>query len=101
MLVLLATGARAMQTTHVIVEGLVQGVCFRDYTRRQAYALQLTGWVRNLPNGSVEAMFCGPSDKVAEMLQWLRRGSPHSRVDGLHIREEVTEEHFTTFEIRY
>ena len=44
-----------MQTTHVIVEGLVQGVCFREYTRRQAYTLQLTGWVRNLPDGSVEA----------------------------------------------
>ena len=90
-----------MQTTHVIVEGLVQGVCFREYTRRQAYTLQLTGWVRNLPDGSVETMLCGPSDKVAEMLQWLRRGSPHSRVDELHIREDAGTERFTTFEIRY
>jgi acylphosphatase len=90
-----------MRRTHVIVEGLVQGVCFRDYTRRQAFTLQLTGWIRNLPNGSVEAMLCGQSDKVAAMLQWLRQGSPRSRVDALHIDELTGEELFTTFEIRY
>jgi acylphosphatase len=90
-----------MPVTHVIVEGLVQGVCFREYTRRQALALQLTGWVRNLRNGSVEAMLCGPSDKVAEMLQWMRRGSPYSRVDELHIDEIAGEEVLAAFEIRY
>ncbi len=90
-----------MRRIHVIVEGLVQGVCFRDYTRRQAFTLQLTGWVRNLPDGSVEAMLCGESDRVATMLQWLRQGSPRSRVDELHIDELVGEELCTTFEIRY
>jgi acylphosphatase len=90
-----------MRRIHVIVEGLVQGVCFRDYTRRQAFTLQLTGWVRNLPDGSVEVMLCGESDRVATMLQWLRQGSPRSRVDELHIDELVGEELCTTFEIRY
>ncbi|MDK9707346.1 MAG: acylphosphatase [Desulforhopalus sp.] len=90
-----------MQTTHVIVEGLVQGVCFRDYTCRQAFILQLTGWVRNLPDGSVEAMLRGPSNKVAAMLQWLRQGSPYARVDRLQVTEVDGDEVFTTFEIRY
>ncbi|MBU1564425.1 MAG: acylphosphatase [Proteobacteria bacterium] len=90
-----------MRMTHVIAEGLVQGVCFRDYTRRQAFTLGLTGWVRNLRNGSVEAMLCGPTDKVAEMVRWLRQGPPHSRVDELLINEVAVEEQFTTFEIRY
>lgn len=91
-----------MQMTHVIVEGLVQGVCFREYTRRQAYTLQLTGWVRNLPNGYVEAMLCGRGDKVTAMLQWLRQGSPYSRVDELHVTElNGGSEEFSTFEIRY
>ena len=90
-----------MRTTHVIVEGLVQGVCFRDYTRRQAYTLQLTGWVRNLRDGSVEALLCGATDKVDAMLDWLRQGSPRSRVDNLHIREVTDEKRYTTFEIRF
>ena len=90
-----------MPMTHVIVEGLVQGVSFREYTRRQAFTLQLTGWARNLPNGSVEVMLCGQSDRVATMVQWLRQGSPRSRVDELHIGEVTGEEQYTTFEIRY
>ncbi len=87
--------------THVIVKGLVQGVCFRDYTRRQAFTLGLTGWVRNLSDSSVEAMLCGPTDKVAAMVQWLRQGSPRSRVDELHIDEVSGEEQLSTFEIRF
>jgi acylphosphatase len=91
-----------MQMIHVIVEGLVQGVCFRDSTRRQAFTLGLTGWVRNLPNGSVEAMLCGPGDKVAAMITWLRRGSPYARVDTLHVTKvDGGDDNFTTFEIRY
>lgn len=97
----MAPAAQTTQTTHVIVEGWVQGVAFRDYTQRQAFILGLTGWVRNLTNGSVEVMLSGQSDKVAEMLQWLRQGSPRAQVDKLHIEEVVSQEHFTTFAIRF
>ncbi len=90
-----------MLMTHVIVKGLVQGVCFRDYTRRQAFALGLTGWVRNLGDSSVEAMLSGPTDKIAAMIQWLRQGSPRSKVDELNIHEVSGEEQFSTFEIRF
>jgi acylphosphatase len=90
-----------MTMTHVIVEGLVQGVSFRDYTRRQAFILHLTGWVRNLSDGSVEAMLCGADSDITRMLDWLRQGSPRSRVDNLRIRQVPATEHFTTFAIRY
>ncbi len=91
----------AMRMTHVIVTGLVQGVCFRDYTRRRAFTLGLTGWVRNLPNGSVEAMLSGPTDKIAEMVEWLPQGSPHSRVDELRLDDVHSDEEYTSFQIRY
>ena len=90
-----------MKTTHVIVQGRVQGVCFRDYTCRQARRLNLCGWVRNKDDGTVEAIFTGAESDVTSMLEWLRQGSPGSRVDTVHCRDVTSEEDFTTFEIRY
>lgn len=90
-----------MKTTHVQVEGRVQGVCFRDYTQRQAHQLNLSGWVRNKRDGSVEAIFSGDDRNVKAMLEWLKQGSPLSRVDNIHIHETITEEEYTTFEVRY
>ena len=65
---------------HALVHGRVQGVFFRDYTRREALRLGLTGWVRNLANGRVETEFEGNSEQVETMLDWLSIGSPQSRV---------------------
>lgn len=90
-----------MKTTHVIVEGRVQGVCFRDYTCRQARRLNLCGWVRNKDDGTVEAIFTGAESDVTSMLEWLRQGSPGSRVDAVRSRDVTPEEDSTTFEIRY
>lgn len=90
-----------MKTTHVQVEGRVQGVYFRDYTQRQAYQLNLSGWVRNKLDGSVEAILSGDDTNVKAMLEWLKQGSPLSRVDNIHIHETITEEEYTTFEVRY
>lgn len=70
-----------MTRVQVRVEGRVQGVFFRDFTRREATRLGLTGWVRNLPDGAVEALFEGGEEAVAAMLTWLQTGSPRSRVD--------------------
>jgi len=90
-----------MRTTHVIVEGLVQRVCFRDATRCQAESLKIGGWVRNLADGSVEAVLCGPPEKIDKMLFWLRQGPPHARVDNLQIEELPDESQFSFFEIRF
>ncbi len=81
-----------MQTIHVIVEGKVQGVCFRDYTNRQARQLNLTGWVRNRRDGTVEAILRGDEGDVAAMLDWLKQGSPMSRVDKIRTSDVTSEE---------
>lgn len=90
-----------MKATHVIVKGRVQGVFFRDYTQRQAEQLNLTGWVRNLRDGSVETVICGSEDNISSMLEWLKAGSPHSRVDNLQKEEIDSDEKYTSFEVRY
>ena len=90
-----------MKTIHVIVEGRVQGVCFREYTRRQAQQLNLSGWVLNNRDGTVEAIFHGTEREVQAMLDWLRQGSPSSKVVDIHSKEVPFEEQYTNFEIRY
>lgn len=90
-----------MKTTHVIVEGRVQGVFYRDYTHRQALQFNLSGWVRNKRDGTVEAIFMGAENNVQSMLDWLWQGSPSSRVDNIRISEITPEEQYTTFEIRF
>lgn len=71
----------------VRVHGRVQGVWFRDHTRRAAQELGIAGWVRNLPDGTVEAEFHGPATAVAAMVAWCHRGSPHSRVERVEERD--------------
>lgn len=65
----------------MIVEGFVQGVSFRYYTYRQAQQLGLAGWVRNLADGRVEAVFEGEEAAVNEIVDWCRRGPPSAQVD--------------------
>ncbi|MBC8317435.1 MAG: acylphosphatase [Desulfobulbaceae bacterium] len=65
---------------HVIIEGRVQGVFFRACTRDEAVRLGLYGWVRNLPDGSVEALIAGEEQTVDRMLEWLQTGPPMADV---------------------
>ncbi len=67
----------------VHIQGRVQGVGFRAWTERQAQALDLDGWVRNEPDGSVRALVSGPDDAVARMLALLRGGPRHASVASL------------------
>ena len=76
------------RTVRVRIEGRVQGVGFRYWTERVATKLGLTGWVRNRRDGSVEAVFSGPADAVAEMLQRCHDGPPSARVDRINVVEE-------------
>ena len=84
---------------HVYISGRVQGVFFRANTCKQARELALTGWVRNLPNGRVEAVFEGERENVEEMLSWCRTGTPPARVDHVDAEEEDTAGNFIGFEI--
>ena len=72
-----------MRRVHVVISGLVQGVGFRYYARQQAERLGITGWVRNRPDGSVEAELEGTSDAVAAMLDWVAEGPASARVRNL------------------
>jgi len=85
----------------VLVHGRVQGVFFRDYTRREAQHLGLSGWVRNLATGSVEAEFEGGAEQLAAMLEWLSTGSPLSLVSRVEHREVAVESGEHGFAIRY
>jgi acylphosphatase len=67
-------GTGEIGRARVKVSGQVQGVFFRAETRNRARSLDLSGWVRNTPDGSVEAAFEGPEDRVRSMLEWCRRG---------------------------
>lgn len=67
-------------SVHALVSGKVQGVYFRDHTRRRAQALHLTGWVKNLPDGRVETLASGPRAAVVQFIEWLKEGSPQAQV---------------------
>jgi acylphosphatase len=81
--------------------GKSTGVFFRDYTRRQAQTLGVEGWVRNLPNGSVEAMIKGKKSEINNMIEWFHSGSPLSRVTEVVADEVMPIEKLRNFEIRY
>ena len=84
---------------HVTVTGLVQGVFFRAWTREQAPQLGVTGWVRNCPDGRVDAHVEGEQDAVERLIALLRRGPAAARVDDVHLWD-VELFDFDDFEVR-
>jgi acylphosphatase len=85
---------------HVRVNGRVQGVGFRYSTADEARRRRLTGWVRNLDSGAVEAVFEGPRLAVEDMLRWCDDGPPGAYVREVATRWDEPPEHFVRFEIR-
>jgi len=94
-------GFSDVRRIHVLVAGLVQGVNFRAFTRRQALALGAHGWARNLPDGRVEAVAEGSDDAVAGFLAACREGPPAAAVEAVEVREEAYRGEFDGFEVRY
>lgn len=88
-----------MQRRHVYISGLVQGVYFRVYTREAAMECGVVGWVRNLRDGRVEAVFEGDDMAVDKMLKWCWIGSPPSRVEAVEALEEPYRGEFEKFTI--
>ena len=86
---------------HVYVEGRVQGVGFRYSACDRAAALGLTGWVRNLPDGRVEATFEGPRPALEEVLSWCREGPRWADVSGVETQWERADPQYTDFRPRY
>ena len=90
-----------MKRVTVIVTGLVQGVSFRYYTRREARRLDLTGWVRNEADGSVSVVAEGSDDSLKALLQFLEDGSPSARVQQIAAEWSQASGEFGSFEVRF
>ncbi len=83
-------------TRHLRITGRVQGVFYRESMRMRAEALGVTGWVRNLRNGAVEAVIQGEENAIAELIAWCRIGPPAAAVSNVEI--SFAPGHFTRFE---
>ncbi len=86
---------------HVIVTGRVQGVWFRESTRQRAVDLGLSGWVRNLADGRVEAVFEGELAAVRAALDFVREGPPLAQVNDLQLEEGPAQSKEQGFEVRF
>jgi len=85
---------------HVWVSGAVQGVYFRAYAEDEAAFRRVAGWIRNAPDGRVEAIFEGAPESVQAVIHWCHQGSPASRVTGVEVAwEEPRGE--SGFRVRY
>lgn len=85
---------------HLLVYGLVQGVGFRYAARDAASDFGVSGWVRNLPDGSVEIVAQGSVDAVAKMTAWAERGPRHAAVSRIEVERETPVAGLTGFDIR-
>ncbi len=88
------------ERAHVYVSGEVQGVFFRDSARQKAEQLDVAGWVKNLPDGRVEALFEGAPEKVREMIRWCEEGPSHATVEDVEAEFEDSGEDLDGFEVR-
>jgi acylphosphatase len=83
------------------IRGRVQGVFFRHHTKQEADRLGITGWVKNLPDGSVEALICGGEKQLERMESWLAEGPPAATVEEIESSTQQPDTTFSHFEVRY
>lgn len=86
---------------HAHISGRVQGVFFRSETQDEAIKKNVTGWVRNLPDGRVEAVFEGEKENVENVIEFCKRGSPGARVTKVDVNWQDFTGEFKNFGIRY
>lgn len=82
---------------HIFISGKVQGVFFRSSTKIKAEELGIFGWVKNLPDGRVEAVLEGEKENVEKMVEWCRKGPEYAGVTGLEAVEENYKNEFNNF----
>jgi len=83
----------------IVVHGSVQGVSFRYYTCRRALELGVSGWVRNLPDDTVEGLFEGNDSAVQSLVEWCRLGPSAARVERLDVRRDTYTGEFESFTV--
>jgi acylphosphatase len=89
-----------MVRAHLFISGIVQGVGYRWSCNREARAVGLTGWVKNLPDGRVEAVLQGSREQVERMIKWCYRGPSEAQVSDIAVTYEDSLEDFKEFGIR-
>ena len=88
-----------MPARHLLVKGKVQGVFYRASARKVARSAGISGWIRNTPEGHVEAQINGPEDKLEEFIRWCRQGPPEAIVTDVIIHH-ATQTDLSDFTIR-
>jgi len=86
---------------HVFISGIVQGVFFRQKTKQQAQSLEVTGWVRNLDDGRVEAVFEGKEDSVKALVDFCRKGPRGALITNVDVEFETFSGEFKNFAVVY
>lgn len=89
----------ATRTVHLVIQGLVQGVSYRATARDEARGRGLHGWVRNLPNGDVEALAQGEGADVDTFIAWCHQGPDEARVSGVTVTERSADEALGPFTV--
>lgn len=90
-----------MKKVRAIVSGRVQGVWYRAHTREKAVELGVVGFVRNLPDGTVEIVAQGDGVQVDGLMDWARLGPPMAEVTEVRVRGVAEDEEFGSFEVRH
>ena len=90
-----------MTRAELRIEGRVQGVFYRASAQDEAERLGLTGEIRNLPGGEVEAIVEGPKDRIEEFISWCRRGPPSAKVENVQVRWGTARGEFRTFRVTH
>jgi len=93
--------SEGVEGVHLVVEGRVQGVFYRASTQATAASLGLTGWVRNLSDGTVEIQAEGRRDALERLISWCWQGPPGARVTGVVVSEVPVTKALSGFHIRY
>ena len=88
-----------MKAFKATVSGKVQGVWFRDSTRQEAIKLKVTGWVKNIPDGTVYLEAEGEENNLKSLERWLHIGSPHSCVDRVNLQWIMPTKTYSTFTV--
>ncbi len=91
----------AKKRVHVFVSGRVQGVYYRQQALKIAGELGISGWVRNLMDGRVEAIFEGSEESVDKIVEWCKKGPSYARVINIEILEEKYKNEFEKFRVTY
>jgi len=90
-----------MKRVHIFISGTVQGVFFRSNIKKIANKLNLKGFVKNLPNGKVEAVFEGKEENINEILKFCKKGPSGAKIKKIEVKEEKVSNEFSSFEVRY